>query len=87
MIHQDRDLTFSHQLLLTPEAAAKLLGIGRTKVFELIGSGSLASVKIGASRRIPTEALRLFVEDLRITAASEVPGGPDPAVLPPQRRR
>jgi excisionase family DNA binding protein len=52
-------------LLLTVEAAAALLSLGRTTVYELLASGELASVKIGRSRRISYDALRLFVDRLR----------------------
>ncbi|MGZ4666790.1 MAG: excisionase family DNA-binding protein [Frankiaceae bacterium] len=37
------------------------LGSGRTKVYELIRSGRLNSVKIGMLRRIPTAPLYEFV--------------------------
>lgn len=53
------------KLLLKPEEAAEMLSIGRSKVYELIGTGELASVRIGASRRIPAEALVEFVSRLR----------------------
>ena len=53
------------KLLLTPEEAAQVLGIGRTKVYELLLSNTLESVKIGASRRIPTDSLAAFVDTLR----------------------
>lgn len=53
------------KLLLTPEEAAAVLGIGRTKVYELMLSNAIESVKIGASRRIPTDALDTFVAALR----------------------
>lgn len=49
-------------LLHTPEAAAALLSIGRSKVFELLANGDLQSVQIGRSRRIPDSALRAYVE-------------------------
>jgi excisionase family DNA binding protein len=49
------------KLLLTPEEAAQALNISRTKVFELLQVEALRSVKIGKSRRIPTEAVREFV--------------------------
>jgi excisionase family DNA binding protein len=49
------------KLLLTPEEAAQALNISRTKVFELLQVEALRSVKIGRSRRIPTEAVREFV--------------------------
>lgn len=56
------------KLLLRPEEAAELIGIGRTKVFELMRTGQLESVRIGSSRRIPAFALLGYVERLRATA-------------------
>ena len=53
------------QLLLTPEQAATSLAIGRTTVYELMRSGALESVRIGASRRVPVIALEEYVERLR----------------------
>lgn len=52
-------------LLLTPEQAAGQLGIGRTKVFELMTTGALESVKVGRLRRIPVDALHAYVATLR----------------------
>lgn len=52
------------KLLLTPEEAAELLSIGRSKLYQLLAAGTLRSVTIGASRRIPVEALRAFVDDV-----------------------
>jgi excisionase family DNA binding protein len=52
------------KLLLTPEEAANALGIGRRKVYELMAARKLSSVKIGASRRVPAEALRTFVASI-----------------------
>ena len=49
------------KILLTPEEVAQALNISRTKVFELLQGEALRSVKIGKSRRIPTEAVREFV--------------------------
>ena len=57
------------KLLLTPEEAAQVLGIGRTKVYELMLSNSLESVKIGSSRRIPVQSLSTFVDTLRAQGA------------------
>lgn len=51
-------------LLLRPEEAADYLGIGRTKVYELIRSGALRSVRIGTLRRVPASALTEFVTQL-----------------------
>lgn len=57
------------RLLLKPEEAAEVLSIGRSKVYELIGTGELASVRIGASRRVPAEALAEFVSQLQRAVA------------------
>jgi excisionase family DNA binding protein len=52
------------QLLFRPDEAAQRLGIGRTKVYELMASGELRSVKIGAARRVSATALADFVAAL-----------------------
>ena len=54
----------AENLLYKPEAAAAELGIGRSKVFELMASGALPSVRIGRSRRITRQALEDFVAAL-----------------------
>lgn len=56
----------ANPLLLTVEAAADRLSVGRTTLFELISSGAVASVKIGRARRIPASALDEYVR--RLTA-------------------
>jgi excisionase family DNA binding protein len=43
-----------------PEAA-EILGIGRSKLYELLEAEEIASVWIGRCRRIPVEALHAFV--------------------------
>ena len=52
------------QLMYRPAEAAQVLGIGRTRVFALIKSGRLRSVKLGAARFVTAEALQTFVRDL-----------------------
>ena len=52
------------KLLLTAEEVAEALGIGRTKVYELMASRQLDSVKIGNLRRVPAAALQAFIEGL-----------------------
>ena len=53
------------RLLFTVEEAARVLGIGRTRMFELIQAGSVETVLIGRLRRIPFDALDAFVTGLR----------------------
>ena len=48
-------------VLLTPRQAANALGIGRSKLYELMREGSIRSIRIGACRRVPTTALDEFV--------------------------
>jgi excisionase family DNA binding protein len=50
------------QLLLRAEEAAKLLGLGRSKVFQLLASGELPSVRIVRAVRVPAAELRVWVE-------------------------
>jgi len=55
----------STRLLLTPTEAAEALGIGRSKLYELLRAGLVESVLIGAARRIPADALDNYVRALR----------------------
>jgi excisionase family DNA binding protein len=50
--------------LLRVEEAAEWLGLGRTKAYELVYAGTLPSVTIGRSRRVPVAALEGFVARL-----------------------
>jgi excisionase family DNA binding protein len=52
------------RVLLTPERAADVLSISRWKLYELLRTGRLRSVRIGTCRRIPTQALDEFIADL-----------------------
>lgn len=53
---------------LTVGEAARRIGIGRTKLYEYVTSGEIASVKIGSLRRIPAEAVNDFLAR-RLTAS------------------
>ena len=48
-------------LLLAPAEAARALGIGRSKLYELMREGRIRSVRIGTCRRVPATALDEFV--------------------------
>lgn len=49
------------RLLLRPIEAAEAIGIGRSKVYELLASGELPSIRIGSSVRVPVDALRDWI--------------------------
>jgi excisionase family DNA binding protein len=49
------------RLLLRPTEAAEVLGLGRSKVYEMLGRGELPQVRVGGSVRVPIEALREWV--------------------------
>lgn len=51
-------------LLLTVSEAAGLLGISRSKAYELIAADELHSVRIGTCRRVPRQALAHYIERL-----------------------
>ena len=55
--------TASHTLL-SVEAAAAQLSIGRTTMYGLLKTGEVGSVRIGRLRRIPTEALTAYTNRL-----------------------
>jgi excisionase family DNA binding protein len=69
------DVPTPEPLLLTPEQAAARLAICRTRIYELMGSGQLESVRIGSSRRIPTAVLVEFVQQLRSVAQISTEAG------------
>jgi excisionase family DNA binding protein len=48
-------------IVITPEEAASLLCVGRSKVFELIASGDLVSIRIGRCRRIEREEITAYI--------------------------
>ena len=51
-------------LLLKVEEAATLLGIRRSKFYELLQAGELPTVRIGRAVRIPNAAVRDYVQRL-----------------------
>ena len=52
------------RVLITAEEAADCLKVGRCKVYDLVRSGQLESIKIGRLRRIPVDAVREFASKL-----------------------
>jgi excisionase family DNA binding protein len=57
-------------LLLTVPDAAAALSISRSKLYQLLTSGALASVRIDGSRRIPVSALHDYIARLTVEEAA-----------------
>jgi excisionase family DNA binding protein len=68
--------------LLKIDEAAAVLGLGRVKVYQLIAGGHIETVRIGRARRIPSDALDQFIDNLRAEgppdSGAQVRGHPTP---------
>lgn len=53
------------QLNNIEQTGEKLGRLGRTRVFDLIRSGQLASVKIGRRRMVPDSAIQQYIDQLK----------------------
>lgn len=51
-------------LTVTVASARKALGIGNTKLYQLIGQGQLQTIKIGRRTLIRTDSIHALVEQL-----------------------
>lgn len=59
----DRHGATAEPLLIRVEDAARMIGVGRTRMFELVWSNQIPSVRIGRSVRIPRERLLRWIEE------------------------
>jgi excisionase family DNA binding protein len=60
-MERPQDGTPPRLLLRIPEAA-ETLGIGRTKIYEMISKGELPTIRIGRAVRISANTLQKWVE-------------------------
>jgi excisionase family DNA binding protein len=60
-------------MLLKVDEVAEITGLSRTVLYELMRSGRLESVRIGAARRVPADAIAAFVEQLRDESREPTP--------------
>ena len=63
------DTRQSERLLLTTNEAAHRLGIGRSKLYELVGKGQIRTVRIGRAVRVPTREVERYADELIEEAA------------------
>jgi excisionase family DNA binding protein len=60
----------SRRRLLTVIEARKRLAIGNVTLYKLINSGDLRSVKIGARRLVPEDAIDEYIGRLELAASA-----------------
>lgn len=60
-----RTVAASELRLLSVPEACRLLGVGRTFLYDLMRTGQLEYVKAGRLRRVPADALAAYVAGLR----------------------
>ena len=73
-------------LLLTMVDAARVLSVGRTTMYELVGAGEIEVVHIGRAARVPVASIEAFVERRRrprATVRLDNKCGPGQAKLDP----
>ncbi len=58
-------MTAPHQIepiCVKVNEAARMIGVGRTKLYELIAAGEVDAIKLGKSTRVTTESLRGLIK-------------------------
>ncbi len=50
------------RLLLRVTEAADALGVGRSKLYEMVARGEIPAVKVGGCVRVPVAALQTWIE-------------------------
>lgn len=52
----------TERMLYRPQEAAEAIGVSRARVYELIASNVIPSIRIGTSIRVPVEDLRNWID-------------------------
>ena len=55
-------------LCVRVNVAARMIGLGRTKLYELIGKGEIEAIKVGKATLVTTASLNAMIERRRIQA-------------------
>jgi excisionase family DNA binding protein len=67
-------LTNGQALMLTPEQVADELQVGRSKVYGMLASGEIPSVKLGRLIRVPRALLEAWIAERVFTEVDAVGG-------------
>jgi len=74
--------TTASDIITAPVAEfCRLAGLGRTKVYEMLGDGTLASITIGKRRLVVLDSYRKLIERQGFSTPAN-----QPAAAPPRRR-
>lgn len=63
------EITMQEKILCSINEATKILGIGRTKLYELLNLGTLSSVRIGTRRLVKFESIKAVLDQSTVGAA------------------
>ncbi len=58
----------SRPIAVSPSEAARMMGLGRTKFYELLAANEITSIKIGTRRLIRISAIEAFLDRLATRA-------------------
>ena len=72
----DQETPHMKPICVTPEEAARVLGIGRTFVYQLLATGKLESFKLGRRRLVPIDAIERLIAEERHQADEKAPEVP-----------
>lgn len=50
------------QILCSVIEASKMLGVGRTKIYEMLSKGQILSMRIGSRRLVKMESIKALIE-------------------------
>jgi len=65
IVTNTRELGEHERIAVRIPVAAKMIGISRSKFYELLDAGEIEAVKLGRSTLIPVASLKAFIEALR----------------------
>ncbi len=61
----------NNRLLYKVKEVAEMLGIGRSKAYELVRTGEIPSVRVGASLRVRGQDVQDYVDNLYVDSKSD----------------
>lgn len=70
-------LPATQPIAVSPTEAARLIGIGRTTLYEALSSGALRSAKIGKRRLITIEAIKDWLDACEVSDRASTTGAAD----------